>query len=415
VSAAALLARVQAGVAGRQAEDRADLADALAALARTWGPDGDDRAAFLASAPEARLGLSRPMIAWALDRFARAIAPARAGARVARQLAGHAAIDGAALHPEPLGTLLLVVSGNVFTGPAEALLAALATGNGAVVKRPSGPSGEFVERFVASLARVAPTMAGTVVLASWPGGADPIEGDLAGVVDGILVAGDAETIAAYRRLAPATTPLIEFGPRASVAVVSRAGYATLDADALARDVGAWDQLACSAAQVVYVEGEPTALTVAEALAAALARLETALPSGSLTLDERIEIARFRHEAGLGAALGTARLLTDAGGTATVVYERDPVLRASPLRRSVRVKRYADLDELRRTLAPARPLLHSAGLAVGPSERAAYERALAAVGLRRLCPVGSMNEPSAAGVHDGMFELQRLVRWVECVR
>ena len=127
------------------------------------------------------------------------------------------------------------------------------------------------------------------------------------------------------------------------------------------------------------------------------------------------MARLRQEAAFAESQGDARVFAADGVVATVVFERDLRFRPSPLRRSVRVKPYRHLDDLVSALGPARHLLHTIGLAVSANERAEYEDTLAAAGARRLCAIGSMNEPAAAGAHDGMLELQRLVRWVECAR
>jgi hypothetical protein len=377
----------------------------LAALHEAWRPDGRARRSFLDSSPP--LGLSPAMIEWGLDRFALRLDPDVAARRAALQLG---AAHGARLRAEPLGVLLYVVSGNVFTGPAEALLAGLLTRNAAIVKRPS-TGGAFVDAFLASLAEAAPQIASAVRVLGWRGGTESIERPLAAAVDGIVIAADADTVAAYRRLAPPATALIELGPRISVAVITRGG--TFDADGLALDVAGWDQLACSAAQSVHVEGEERALSVAADLAASLERLASRLPEGETELNERIEVARFRHESAFAESQGAARLFPAAARLATVVFERDPEVRASPLRRCVRVKPFHGVEGLTRALRPARRLLHTAGLAVAHDEAATYEACLAAAGARRLCRIGRMNEPRPDGAHDGMFELQRLVRWVEC--
>jgi hypothetical protein len=181
---------------------------------------------------------------------------------------------------------------------------------------------------------------------------------------------------------------------------------------LARDVALWDQLACTSAQCVYVEGRKRARLVAEDLAAELDGLTAVLPEGSLTLDERIEIARLRALGEFAEAAGEARMHCSRNGLSTVVFEDDVSFALSPLRRSVWVKPYGSLAELRRGLAPARGLLQTVGLCVEPAERADYQRELALAGARRFCPVGQMNAPLPHAVHDGAMELQNLVRWVE---
>ena len=411
---AGLVRGVRQGAGLLRACSHEQLDRALHALHDGWSANGFYRDRFLASAPEHEIGLSRPMIEWALDRFVTRLHPAAASARRTLQLSNTRRSTEAVFRPEPLGVLLLVVSGNTFTGPVEAMLAALATRNAVIVKRPSS-GGAFVDLFVESLEDTSPELTAAVARASWTGGTVAIERPLADEVDGIVVAGDSDTLAAYRRLAPPTTPLVEFGPRVSIAVVSARGLGDLDIDGLARDVAMWDQQACSAAQAVYVQGEDAALDTAERLSGALERLERSMPGGNASLDERVEVSRLRHEAAFAEAQGRARVFPVAGALATVVFERDATFQPTPLRRTVHVEPYGRIDDLVPALSPARQLLSTVGLAVAAHERQDYEDLLAAAGARRVCGIGRMNEPAAEGSHDGMLELQRLVRWVECAR
>ncbi len=381
----------------------------LGGLKRAWERGGRHRDAFLASRPEGTVRWSRPMIERGLDHFARLLHPEVARSRAARQLEGR---ESGAVRAEPLGVVLHVVSGNVFFGPAESLLAGLLTGNVNLVKRPS-EGGDFLRFFLRSLEEEAPDLAESTALLTWRGGEGPVEEILGRDVDGIVVAADSETIMSYRRIASPLTVLVEFGPRVSVAVVSRAAFEDVDLDGLARDVALWDQLACTAAQCIYVQGESEAADLATLLAAALFALGRSLPEGDAPLDERIEVGRFRDSARFAEASGAARVYPGpAGSLSTVVLEKDPAFQPSPLRRSVRVKPYADISALLKVLRPLRGLLQTVGLAVALEERTEYERLLAGVGARRLCPIGTMNEPPPDALHDGTMELARLVRWVE---
>jgi len=394
------------------------LAGALDVLRRSWEKGGSFRQAFLESRPERSVGLSRAMIERGIDQFARLLHPAVASSRAASQLGHPAALDGFVprdsngLRAEPLGVVLHVVSGNVFFGPAESLLAGLLTRNVNLVKRPRG-CGDFLEFFFRSLQEAAGDLASCTALLDWPGGSEDIEGLLGREADGIVVAGDAETIASYRRHASSFTALVEFGPRVSIAVVGEAALDRLDVDGLARDVALWDQLACTAAQCIYVQGEVAAIQVAKRLAAALADLARSLPEGEAGLEERIEVGRFRDVARFAEALGSARVFPGpAGSLSTVVFEKDPGFLPSPLRRCVRVKSYAGVADLAAALRPVRGILQTVGLAVAAEEQARYEECLAGLGARRFCAIGTMNEPPPDALHDGTMELGRLVRWVE---
>lgn len=388
------------------------LPTALDVLRRSWEKGGTSREAFLESRPARSVGLSPAMIERGIDHFARLLHPAAASSRAASQL-GHPAANG--LRAEPLGVVLHVVSGNVFFGPAESLLAGLLTRNVNLVKRPRG-CGDFLEFFFRSFQEAAGDLASCTALLDWSGGNEDIEGILGREADGIVIAGDAETIASYRRQASSSTALLEFGPRVSIAVVGEAALDRLDVEGLARDVALWDQLACTAAQCIYVQGEVAAIQVAKRLAAALADLARTLPEGEAGLDERIEVGRFRDVARFTEAMGAARVFPGPSGSlSTVVFEKDPSFLPSPLRRSVRVKSFNGIGDLAPALRPARGILQTVGLAVAAEDRVGYEECLAGLGARRFCAIGTMNEPPPDALHDGTMELGRLVRWVERVR
>jgi hypothetical protein len=388
-----------------------ELAKTIDSLRSLWDENGSSRKAFLESRPDKSLGLSPAMIERGLDHFVRALYPRVAEARIARQL-GSRKGAGSSGSAEPLGVVLHVVSGNVFFGPCESLLAGLLTRNVNLVKRPRAGS-DFLTSFFRSLDEAAPKLAAQSALLAWPGGSVDVERYLGREVDGIVVAGDTETIAAYRALASPLTTLVEFGPRVSVAIVSRATLDAVDMGGLARDVSLWDQLACTAAQCVYVQGNAGGVDLAGRLAGSLNELARTLPEGPAALDERIEIGRFRDRARFAEAMGTAKVFCGAKDElVTVVFEADSTFTPSPLRRAVTVKPYEEISDLTEALSPVRGILQTVGLSVSPSERGSYQRGLSSLGVRRFCPIGEMNEPGPDSLHDGTMELQRLTRWAE---
>jgi phenylacetate-CoA ligase len=380
----------------RQGRDRAaalrampidQILEGLGRLRPLWGRGGAFRETFLrmrGADPRAQ-----PMIELALDRFAAALVPGLLRRRLAAQLGDPACLDsfvpggGRATRAEPLGTVLHVVSGEVFVEPVELLVASLITKNASVMRCPSGQEA-FLRLFQKSLEEAAPELAAATAVLAWPGGNAEAEAAIAAHVDGI-------------------------------AVISRAGLPALSHAALARDVALWDQLASTAAQVIYVQGIAEAVATAGGLAAALEELENELPSQPGNLTERIEIARLRDTARFGEAAGAAKLFASTGqGLWTVVYEEDRRFLPSPLRRSVRVKAYDSPAELAAVLTPVRSALQTAGLAVSGTERAEYIDVLSRAGARRLCAIGRMNLPAIDELKDGVMELHRLVRWVEGV-
>lgn len=394
------------------------LCEVIGALGPLWSKGGKYQREFFQRAPWIPLGLSPKMVEIGLDHFSKCLDSNVARQRIETQLKGVTYLDrfmpyeNRMLRAEPLGIILHVVSENVFFGPAQSLLAGFLTKNINIVKRTSR-GGDFITLFVDSFKEIAPKEAASIALMDWQSGNTEIEELLCHEVDGVLVAAGTDTIATYRQKAPATTELIELGPRVSIAVISAEGMHRLDHPGLALDVALWDQMACTNAQCVYVEGWESARMVARRLASDFERLEIEIPEGEPTLDERIEVARLREIARFREINGETWVLTSQrGGTWTIVCEKNPVFQFSPLRRCVHIKPYVNFDDLREVFRPIRDLLQTAGLAVGESERGAYEECLASCGIRRISNIGRMNEPSPVGLHDGIMELQRLVRWVE---
>ena len=395
-----------------------EICRAIGRLSPFWSADGSYRKKYLMTRPEKTLGLSTPMITLGLDMFAASLNEENLVRRLDQQLGGYGCLDafvergGQSYRAEPLGVVLHVVAGNVFFGPGESLFSGLLTKNVGIIKAPSG-GWDFLSLLVMSLNEIAPDVARTIGLLYWPGGEESTERAMVSGVDGLLIASGSETIAAYRRYALPHTALIEFGPRASLAVISSSAVARLDMGGLARDVALWEQTACTSVQCIYVEGEENAAKVAERLSVALRDLSARLPEGSVTLDERIDIARLRELSSFGAIQGSARLvLSFPDSTTTVVLELDSNFEFSPLRRCVRVKPYKTLDELIGALEPLRGILQTVGLAADLRELPEYRDRLCAAGIRRICGVGWMNQPGPQAIRDGVLELQRLVRWVE---
>ncbi|MEK6744133.1 MAG: acyl-CoA reductase [Nitrospirota bacterium] len=391
---------------------------AIERLSPLWSAEGSYRKEYLMTGPEKTLGLSVPMITLGLDIFAASLDEGELVHRLDQQLGGYGCVDafvergGRSYRAEPLGVVLHVAAGNIIFGPAESLFAGLLTKNVGIIKAPAG-GWDFLRLLVKSLNEIAPDIARTIGLLYWPGGEESTERAMVSGVDGVQIASGAEAISAYRRYALPHTALIEFGPRASLAVISSDAADRVDMDGLAHDVALWEQTACTSAQCIYVEGEENAAKVADRLSVALRDLSARLPEGNVTLDERIDIARMRELSSFGTIQGRSRLVSAfPDSTTTVVLEMDPDFEFSPLRRCVRVKSYKTPDELTGALEPLRGILQTVGLAVDVREFPDYRDRLCAAGVRRICRIGRMNQPGTQAIRDGVLELQRLVRWVE---
>ena len=127
-------------------------------------------------------------------------------------------------------------------------------------------------------------------------------------VDGVVVWGGKDAVEAYRNQLPARTKCIVFGPKLSVAVLTERGIKRLGVDEtatrLADEISIWDQNACTAPQMCFVEGEKNARLLVESLAARLEEEESeTLPCGPADVDTAVEIQKVRGISEMEEALG----------------------------------------------------------------------------------------------------------------
>ncbi|HOW89589.1 MAG TPA: acyl-CoA reductase, partial [Elusimicrobiales bacterium] len=96
---------------------------------------------------------------------------------------------------------------------------------------------------------------------------------------------------------------------------------------------------------------------------------------------------------------------------TVIWEKDPVYRVSPLNRVLYVKCAASLDEVKRNVAPFRTFLQTVGVAGNIVERKKVLEALCDSGVARVTRLGKMLEGANGSPHDGIFPMMSLVNWI----
>lgn len=397
----------------------------LAAVRERWkdasyGPRADAERALpgvTGFSPEmVRLGMEA--VCWTLD-------PENLRRKVATELRGiprqvdHAHVErtGTLLRWHPLGIVLHVLAGNVFVGAVGSLVEGLITGNVNVMKLSSQEKvflPKLVETFVEcdrdgviarSLAVVDFSSSQADVIAAFKRRAD-----------GIVVWGGEEAVRGYRNDLPARTRLVVFGPKLSVALVTRCGMETAGAEALAarlaEEVSIWDQNACTAPQACYVEGDAETRALADALACALARVNERLPAGRVDRDAAVEIRKLRTVAEIAEARGEGALREAPRALDwTVIVERDPALEPSPLNRTLRVIQVDDLAVPLAQMRAMRGYVQSVGLAAAPGERLPLIDRIAATGAVRIVELGKMAGGEVDDPHDGAYDLPQLMHLV----
>ncbi|MBC7543593.1 MAG: hypothetical protein H7338_12770 [Candidatus Sericytochromatia bacterium] len=396
-------------------------------VARAWAdPHYAPRVQALAQLP-ALTGFSPEMVNAELEAIPMALSQAYLLPKLRSELGTPDALDAWRRRPGhtgltrafPRGVVLHVSSGNVSVGGSLSAVEGLITRNVNLVKA-AGDNSFFPILFAESLRACDPdgVISNGLAVVSWSGRTSQLHTVFQQECDAIVVWGGEEVVQEYRRDLPLRCKLIAYGPRISFAAVGRELLDTPveTARLVARDVGLWDQTACSSPQVVYVEDAtgdraPTRGFVA-ALATALAAFQRQFPMGRLDPPEQAEITKEREMARVETAMGLSRLVVPpAGQHWTIIEEFDATFKLSPLFRTVYVKAVADLAAVPPLVAVYGPLLQTCGLGVGPERAPALAEAFARVGVLRLTALGDMTGGFPGEPHDGVYALGELVKWV----
>lgn len=321
----------------------------------------------------------------------------------------------------PKGVVLHVGAGNVFLGILDSMVIGFLTKNVNIVKISSSGS-NFMNLFMEALKEVDErgVLVKSAAVLSWKGGSQALEQAALKHVNAVFVWGGYEAVQAYRKIAPIDVRVEGFGPKTSVGVVFESCIDHEGMDNVARraaqDASLWDQAACSSLHTLYLiaPAKRHKALAAEFLARAkehFARFAAELPPGKLSPDEMVEISKARQLARVDQALGEASLVSSAPKTDwTVIYEKDPVYRVSPLNRVLYVKTVETLEQVRDLILPLRGYIQTVGVG-GSIERKKVMETLGPAGIARVVRLGKMLEESNGSPHDGIFPMMSLVNWL----
>lgn len=406
----------------------ADLWTLLDALARVWGdPMHPLRVEAQATLPGIT-GFSAEMIALGLDALASDLLSSEAlRKKVRTELRGIPGPllpgvrfdhdSGTSTQWKPLGVVLHVLAGNVFLGGVGSLLEGLLTGNASLLKMSSDET-FFLPLFLKSLSAHDPQGLFTRRIACFvfPSSARDVMDAFKEECDGVVVWGGEQAVRGWRERLPASCRLVVFGPKLSVAVVTKAGMAEHGVEEAARrladELAIWDQNACTAPQVCFVEGTEHPRALLDALAKACAARQTSLPAGQVDFATACEIRKIRGLQSVREALGEGLLAASPQDLAWTVYtDASPDIATSPLHRTLRIVPFSSAQALREALAPVAPQLQTLGLLTGASEDAAFRESLADAGALRLLPLGAMAGGESDDPHDGAYDLPQLLKLV----
>jgi hypothetical protein len=312
-----------------------------------------------------------------------------------------------------------VLSGNIPAVAAETMVRALLLRSASLIKTSSSDP-LFPWLFAQSLAEADPALGASIAVLTWKGGDEAVEREALGVADAVIGYGGDASLEDLRGRVPLGVPFIAHGQRISFAAVACEVLAEDGLDALchqtAHDVAFFDQQGCVSPHAVFVErgGAVPPEDFARGLARHLDAYERRWPRGRLTAQEAAAIQRVRATWEVRQAAGRpAWQLASQGSTAwTVLFQEGGALERACLNRTVVVHALDDLSTLADAIAPLGPYLQTAGIAAPPRRLRTLAPRLAEAGVTRICPIGQMQHPPAAWLHDGRHPLRELVRWTE---
>lgn len=321
----------------------------------------------------------------------------------------------------PKGVALHIGAGNVFLGILDSLLLGMVTKNVNIVKLSSSGS-NFLNIFASALkeADEKKLIYDSFAILNWGGGKKELEKEIVSKSNIVFVWGGAEAVESYKKISPPGVKVESFGPKTSFGLLfesqlEKEGYEKT-AEKIVKDCAMWDQSACSNMHTLYLlsskSKEKKAEKLLEAIKKAFEDFQKRLPQGRLTPDEEAEITKYRQLARVDKALKKADY-RDSFPTShwTVILEKDPSYRISPLNRVLFLKIAPDLDSVKKELIPYRGYLQTVGIGGNIVEKKAVVEKFFDLDLARFVSLGNMLEGKTGSPHDGVFPMMNMVNWV----
>lgn len=324
---------------------------------------------------------------------------------------------GTAKQWQPLGVVLHVLAGNVFTGGVGSWIEGVLTRNVTILKMSSSER-VFMPLFISSLLECDPdgVLSRATALIDYSSSQTDVMNCLKQRVDGVVVWGGEQAVRAYREDLPARTRLVLFGPKLSLSVITKGGIDERSLEVMAKDLAQemsiWDQNACTAPQICYIEGRDNAYKMGKLLAQNLALVEKDIPAGSIDLNSAVEIRKLRSLYEVNQLFGKSGFWSSGEDLRWSVFvDEDVELQPSPLHRTIRVIPFEDIASVVNQVKSYRGYVQTVGLESGSDERLHLAGKLAKFGVIRCVGLGQMAGGEIDDPHDGAYDLPQLLNLV----
>ncbi|NRD75219.1 hypothetical protein HQQ94_18725 [Shewanella sp. VB17] len=226
--------------------------------------------------------------------------------------------------------------------------------------------------------------------------------------DGICVWGGEASVAGVKAKVSAVKKIIDWGPKISLAFVSKAKYTQIESvelKALAKDICLFDQKACSSPQTLYLEVDDyqQLQDFGQRLLPYLVEVSQSIPSTLPDEAEQAEITNTVELHALESLLTNKVLLNDKATAVSLLLEQESSLRTSPLYRNIWLKPLLRKN-IHQELSPFRDYLQTVGLCCDDNEYSDLMGLFLDAGVTRIRRPGEMLASYMGEPHDGRYAL-----------
>jgi len=310
------------------------------------------------------------------------------------------------VHCQPRGIVLHNLAGNVPPVSILSLIRGTITKNCNIAKLPSGDvaTSSYLAQSYLDVDPEHPITKSTSVV-YWPSNEKKILDELMSFVDCICVWGGKEAVETIRKEAPSKIELLEFGPRRGIQLIGKGAFNDLKQASLkaAHDLTFFDQEGCFSPQICFVEGDIEKYS--KFLAESLKEENERLPKGHRPLDGHAAITHVRE---YSKFRGHKVLASERTEWTIIIVNKIEEIKVHPLGRTIFLVPVKNINNALDYIGPETQVV-----AVEPFDKAIELRdELTLKGVDRITHLGKMGYFAVGAPHEGMYPLNRMVRWVK---